>query len=300
MEDNVENVIFTQGWKQFLMGKQEILERYDKAKVHSTAHIVSTSHGNVAEAEFRKWLINFLPKKYGVTSGYIVSQFVSDKKKMPHYDVIIYDALNSPILWIEDNNDNSLQGQSKVIPVEYVKAVFEIKSSFEKKTVEDAIRHIRELSYLYQDIDNPNERYKRYLPSDFFCGLVFMELRKENIFKKNMLSDIIKAFDIRGYYGTIILRGEGLVSTKTCFIDNRFTNLETNFSPAFEKTSLLSSIYYTDAEQIGDIIYPGLHLSWEDLNFSKFAFDVLALLNGTYVHGFTSSFYVHGDSSWRI
>ena len=47
----------------------------------------------VAEAELRKWLSGFLPKRYGVTSGYIVSPGLKSAEKIPHFDVIIYDQL---------------------------------------------------------------------------------------------------------------------------------------------------------------------------------------------------------------
>ncbi len=51
-----------QGWKQFLTARDEMLAAYDKARMLSAKRAVQTGHGNVAEAEFRKWLINFLPK----------------------------------------------------------------------------------------------------------------------------------------------------------------------------------------------------------------------------------------------
>jgi hypothetical protein len=46
------------------------------------------------------------------------------------FDVIIYDALESPVLWIEDNPDNSSGGRSLAIPVEHVKAAPEATSHF--------------------------------------------------------------------------------------------------------------------------------------------------------------------------
>lgn len=300
MEDKTSCIFPTLGWKQFLIGRKKILDSYNNAKVFSQSHKVQTSHGNVAEAELREWLINFLPIKYGVTSGYIISQLVSDKMKTPHYDVIIYDALNSPILWIEDNNDNSSEGKSRAIPAEYVKAVFEIKSSFEKTTAQQAIQHIKELSYLYQNVDKPNDIYKQYLPSDFFCASIFMELREEHASKDDILSDdIIKAYDIRGYYGTIILSGENVDPTKTCLIKE---SADFKIEPSFLKGKgcLRSNIYRTNTIQIEDKTYPPLHLTWEDLNFSTFAFDVLAKLNGTYREGYRSSFYVCGDNSWKV
>ena len=59
--------------------------------------------------------------------------------------MIIYDYLESPVLWIEDNPDSSEQGHSLAIPVEYVRAVLEVKSTFCTKAVKDAIEHLSDL-----------------------------------------------------------------------------------------------------------------------------------------------------------
>lgn len=290
----------SQGWQQFLTGRQGILDKYDQAKTHSVSHKVSTSHGNVAEAEFRKWLKNFLPIRYGVTSGYIVSQFTQDTMKMSHFDVIIYDALSSPILWIEDNSDYSHDGQSRAIPVEYVKGVFEVKSSFNKRTVVDALTHIRELSPLYIQIDKPNEQYKRYLPINFFCGLIFIELHKKYEFEKSALLELMKIRDIRGYYSSIILRGEGRKPTTTCKIDTMLTNQPINDFTNMTDCSMLKNFLCLNTQKVEENLYSWVHLTWQDLNFSTFAFDILALLNETYQFGKRSSFYAFGDSNWKI
>lgn len=157
-----------QGWCQFLTARKNMLDSYDKARIQSRKHKVEAFHGKVAEAEFRKWLEHFLPKKYAVTSGYIISPGVSDNEKIPHFDVIIYEYLESPILWIEESPDMSSQGRSLAIPAEYVKGVIEVKSAFKKNTVKDAIEHLGELKKLMSGIDSINERYKIYLPKDFF------------------------------------------------------------------------------------------------------------------------------------
>jgi hypothetical protein len=85
-----------QGWKQFLTSRKEILDAFDRAKQKAKAHEVETFHGNVAEAELRKWLSGFLPKRYGVTSGYIVSPGLKSSEKTPHFDVITMTSLRRP------------------------------------------------------------------------------------------------------------------------------------------------------------------------------------------------------------
>ena len=41
--------IGTQGWKQFLTAKKEIIDRFDRAKEYAKTHEVETYHGIVAE-----------------------------------------------------------------------------------------------------------------------------------------------------------------------------------------------------------------------------------------------------------
>lgn len=55
----------SQGWKQFLTARSEMLGAYDNARNKGIKSAVKVNHGIVADAEFRKWLTTFLPKKYG-------------------------------------------------------------------------------------------------------------------------------------------------------------------------------------------------------------------------------------------
>jgi len=287
-----------QGWSQFLTARKEMLDSFDKARTYSKKHKVETSHGNVAEAEFRKWLSNFLPKKYAVTSGYIISPGISDSEKAPHYDVIIYEHLNSPILWIEDSPDKSEQGRSLAIPAEYVKGVIEVKSAFKNSTVKDAIQHLGELKKLMSGIDSPDERYKMYLPSDFFCGVVFFELRKDNEFDKSALNSIIGGIDLRGFRGGVILRGEDHIKQVTGKID--LLRSETAMVSTIKKPerSLLSGWGDADSLRIKDDLHFGAMLMWLEPNFSQYAFDLVALLNGTFEIGRLSSFHALGTTEW--
>jgi hypothetical protein len=54
--------------------------------------------------------------------------------------------------------------------VEYVCGVLEVKSSFSAENVRDAIAHLGDLSPVMNRFDDPQERYKLYLPAKFFCG----------------------------------------------------------------------------------------------------------------------------------
>jgi len=288
-----------QGWIQFLTARKKMLDSFDIAKSQSSQHIVQTSHGNVAEAEFRNWLSDFLPKKYAVTSGYIISSGVSSDEKSPHFDIIIYEYLEAPVLWVEKSPDNSQQGCSLAIPAEYVKGVIEVKSAFKNSNVKEAIKHLEELKNLMSGIDATEERYKMYLPPDFFCGIAFFELRKENEMDKQVLSTFLKGIDLRGFVGGVILRGEGHSKPATGRIE--LLQSKTDMSKVTEKPnwSLLSKIKLANKSvKINDSLYYGASLMWEEWNFSRYAFDLVAMLNGHYDCRRLSSFHAIGSSEF--
>jgi hypothetical protein len=284
----------TQGWKQFLTAKKEMLDAYDKAKQQDEAHEIRTYRGIVAEAEFRKWLSSFLPTRYGITAGYIISQGQRDNVKAPHFDVIIYDQLESPVLWVETHPDLSNAGSSRAIPAEYVGGVIEVKSSFSSSSTEQAMEHLADLKPLMAGVDNSNERYKMYLPPAFFCSVVFFELSKKQEFSGVALRKLTPSERFRGFYGGVILRGEGLPPEQSGRIN-----------PLHSKTPLTETDDDRDSllklgmssVKIGDDSYFGTLLMWNETHFGQFAFDLIALLNGTYDVGRLSSFHGFGFES---
>ena len=132
-----------------------MLDEYDQALIHAKEQVVSTHHGVVGEASLRNWLGTFLPKRYGVVSGYIRSQNMPIPHQSRHFDVIIYDQLESPTLWIEDNRDKSETGRARIIPTEFVRAVLEVKAAFNRRTVVDAFAKLAELKPLMAGVDLP-------------------------------------------------------------------------------------------------------------------------------------------------
>ena len=239
MQDKLKIEFPSQGWRQILTARGEMLDAYDRAREHARSHEVETYHGNVAEAEFRKWLGAFLPRRYGVTSGYVVSPGLSSTDKTPHFDVIIYDQLESPILWIEGNPDASPQGRSLAIPVEYVRAILEVKSSFSAQTVRDSLDHLQDLSPLLRHIDPPAESYKLYLPPTFSCGAIFFELRRAEENSEAALSALIDGVRLRGYFGGIVLRGEGLSLPQTARLSLTLSEMPVESTLCSGETSLL-------------------------------------------------------------
>lgn len=289
----------SQGWRQFLASRNDILSAYDSARTKAKTKKVQVFHGRAAESHVRKWLTEFLPKRFGITSGYVISQGVGSTEVAPHFDVIIYDALNSPVLWADDHPDDSLQGTSRAIPAEHVLAVLEVKSSFESATAKKAIEHLSEIKNLMSGVDAPNERYKVFLPPNFFCACIFVELRKASEFDETALTNLTTGADLRGFYGGIILRGEGkqLPDSGQLRLMSSETAMESELGPP--KSSLLKGFTMSPTRPWGDAKHLGAMLTWGETHFANFAFDLIALLQGTFRPGFVSSFHVQGNSQWE-
>jgi len=298
MSDEGLKIAFpAQGWKQFLTSRKEMLDAFDSARARAKGHEVETYHGKVAEAVFRKWLSGFLPKRYGVTAGYIISQGIKSDQKMPHFDVIIYDALNSPVLWVEGDPDTSTSGRSIAIPAEHVLGVLEIKSSFNSTSTKKAVEHLADLAPLLKGTDNPSERYKLYLPQQFFCGLVFFELRRKHEYSETAITNILGGLGLRGFMGGLILRGEGHTKPVTGRINilSSETPIDSNIDRT--KRSLLGSAI-SGSIRITDNLHFGTILIWMEPAFSQFAFDLLAIMQGTYEVGLLSTFHGMGTFDW--
>jgi hypothetical protein len=286
----------SQGWKQILTGRKEILDAYDKARVQARAHETETYHGRVAEGAIRKWLSGFLPKRYGVTSGYVVSPGLASNVKVPHFDVIIYDQMEAPVLWIEDNPDNSTQGRSLAIPVEYVLAVLEVKASFSPGNVRDAIEHLQDLAPLAQSIDDTEERYKLYLPPRFVCGMVFVELREAQEYSEATLAAVLGGLGLRGFFGGIVLRD---TSHTNDFLAGRvsiFQSKDPMESTVKDKATPLGEFGMCKSVQVANSMHLGAMIHWAESAFAQFAFDLIAMIQGKYEPGRLSSFYGVGNS----
>jgi len=283
-----------QGWKQFLVGRDEMLAVYDRAKTLNEKRAVRTQHGIDAENAFRNWLSNFLPKRYGVTSGYIISQGIPNSENMVHYDVIIYDQLESPVLWIEGNHDTSYSGKSMAIPVEYVYSVIEVKAVFNKKSVRQAVEHLRKLRPLMGTRAPSIHDYRFYLPKSFFCATVFFELHKSNEKDFGALDAFLDGSDLRNFYGGYILRPESHEKYSSGII--KFEYLRDDEKRNNDHSLLFWA--YSKCKKLGEF-HLRARLTHSETHFSEFAFDIIALLKGTYKPYALSSMYGFGTTDWE-
>ena len=126
--------------------RDSLLDQYDKAVKETQSDAVKTDHGVAAEAIFRNILANFLPKKFGVTKGHILSPTLKrDLETLEEWDIIIYDALEAPVYSIRRNANDHESGGRRAIPIEHVRAVIEVKATFNKKMTENAVKKLLKL-----------------------------------------------------------------------------------------------------------------------------------------------------------
>lgn len=90
--------------------------------------------GGVRERRVLEFLRAHLPRKYGVGSGHLIDKRGTYSLQE---DIVIYDALNAPILPIDD--------QYQLFPCEVVYATVEVKSVLDQKAIGECINHAEHL-----------------------------------------------------------------------------------------------------------------------------------------------------------
>ncbi len=291
-----------QGWEQFLANRDELLSAFDSAKRKNAGRTVRTEHGRAAEADVRRWLGEFLPKRYGVTAGFIVSQGLNAAEQLVHFDVIIYDQLESPVLWIEGNNDLSAEGSSKAIPAEYVLCVIEVKSTFSKRSVVESLSKLRQLEPLLRSVDEDLEIYKRYLPRAFCSLVLFFEIGVAEAKHFEALELIAAEGEMRGFMGGIILRGKTHTSKASgriyrAYISRSLPKYEGIAEQYCHVHGLLSRISSTRVlYSNGEMDTYGV-LMWGEHCFAQFAHDIVAMCQGRYNFERLSSWHGIGFES---
>lgn len=88
--------------------------------------------GRLNESHLKKVLRQFLPEKYGIGTGFIVSSESLDKKDNPQLDIIIYDKLNNAPLYQSE--------AFGIYPVEMVYAYIEVKTTLTKGEIDSAFK----------------------------------------------------------------------------------------------------------------------------------------------------------------
>lgn len=99
----------------------------------------SGDKGENREGFLLDFLRDHLPKKYGVTKGEVITK---EGLRSHAIDIIVYDAVNCPILY---------SGKTSILPIEGVYGIIEVKSSLSKFEFNDAASKITSFKKLAPD-----------------------------------------------------------------------------------------------------------------------------------------------------
>lgn len=88
--------------------------------------------GGQREEAIRKFLSEKLPRRYGISKGFVVSP---EGIQSDQCDVIVYDADTSPIFYTDANQE--------ILPIESVYAVIQVKSRLTPSSLDEAIKNIK-------------------------------------------------------------------------------------------------------------------------------------------------------------
>lgn len=265
--------------------RQGMLDEYYKAKDQNQDDPCRTSHGNAAETIFRCWISRFLPKRFGIAKGYIVSPRIDYEMPADEWDVIIYDALESPILYYRNE-----AGEEKLgLPVESILAVIEVKASLSEKSSAETRNKLRKLSALTASPEHTPESH--FLRKSFFCQSVFFETKVDTLaqYRKSLqnLIELCGNEPLR-YLGGTVLYSEKLPGENTEY--SGYIMLGRDLYGGFNNDWLLNEVegaqILVPAIQIGDIPAisseqtMSMSIMWDPNGFYHYLWELVYLLKG--------------------
>lgn len=291
------------GADAFLAQKKAILDAYDKAKIEATEDAVMTEHGVSAEATFRHWLNRFLPKRFSATKGYIITTNLDYEGPMEEWDIIIFDALEAPVLFTRGAEG----GEAKqAIPVESVRSVIEVKATLtpkHAKQVADKLLKLRPFIGVNEQRGDPMyvPRNPVYIDPPFVSAAVFFETKVSNLndYRRALdeLARLYQAEFLLGFMGALVLRSER-APKHSGYLQGMHSLEQIDKGEEWELSSPFVYPYGTREAKWPDGTYPqGAFgcLFWYESSFPLFIFDLLAGLKGKRYPGPASRYGLPGD-----
>jgi len=109
------------------------------------------------------------------------------------------------------------------------------------------------------------------------------------------LGMMVNGISLRGFFGGIVLRGEGHTAPVTGWI--ALTQSEKAIDLKLDgKPGHLLDWGSTKTVEVAEKVHIGGWIDWAEFYFAKFAFDLIAMIQGTYQPNRLSSLYGYGSS----
>ena len=271
------------GADAFLAQRDNLLARYDNAKRQASDDPVKTEHGVVGEAIVREFLQEFLPKKFGVTKGYIITHNLQYEGPIEEWDIIIYDKLESPVLFVRDAPESTKPGQRLAIPVEHVRGVVEVKATFRPDMAKRMCEKLLKLKS-FVGVEE-SAAYPKFLKNPFVCTGIFFETDVANPSEFRAALDQLISLTPGGdapSLGFLILRSQNAPDHGAYL---RHLRSETSIPSMGDDCS--TEFSFPDGSYGRLSCFGG----WGVNYFPWFMFDLVASLMGNLNPGMLSSFY---------
>lgn len=284
--------------------RAKLLREYDTAVEQADDDPVKTEHGVSCEAHFRAFLAQFLPRKYGVTKGYIVTPSLDYAGPLEEWDIIIYDAMESPVLFVRQTHDDKDNAGKRGIPIEYVRGVVEVKATFNAVMAQKAASKLLRLHQFAKLPPARLSRSKTSLPSAFRAFAVFFETKVKTAEEYRDGLDALGALwqtpPTVAYSDALILRGQTHrdSSARISPMWTGATNLTGRLNEGCETSRPLPSHISKDTFAYAVSGGFGPNEFWE------FMIDMVYALNGDDIEQISSPDYLTGgygvrDSGWK-
>ncbi len=170
-------------------------EQYTRAKLkefqsifNQTAEVYENppARGGPREHAVREYLKNHLPRRYGVTTGKVMSR---DGGLSRQIDILIYDVMNCPVLYSEQ-----LGEEYQIIPADGAIANIEVKSIVDLDTARDIVKNIESFKKEVEGNDKAVAGFFGYATPVFKSEAGFHDYQNnlQNIFSAKQLERIFK------------------------------------------------------------------------------------------------------------
>lgn len=112
--------------------------------------------GRLNESHLKKVLRQHLPEKYGIGTGFIVSNKSLAREDNPQLDIIIYDKINNAPLYQSDTFG--------IYPIEMVYAYIEVKTKLTKARIKQAFEVNKKIRSLTEDKNYERTKIRHWAP----------------------------------------------------------------------------------------------------------------------------------------
>ncbi len=160
--------------------------------------------GENREELLQAFLERHLPRKYGVLKGEIIT---ASGETSHSADIIIYDALNAPVMY---------SGRTAVLPIECVYGIIEVKSTLSKAEFLDTLRKVESFKRLAPrdlTVIQTREYVTLHRPSRPFGAVIGYRLGDNSLssLARNLEEENKRIHDVNYFTNIVAVLGEGLL-----------------------------------------------------------------------------------------